>query len=243
MSQALRAWLLHADRVLWCSTGVQRVARSALTASIGAANSKAARASARSRYGKSTRSSGMVIPAASRPRTVLTVTRVSRMQGRPLIRFGSMEIRSYGTSVAYADRSPAAERTGSAPPIAICPTINGHYVDRRPVACRLFSLARMAGLKVEGHADHPLPVALATRLLRSSPYQGHAITALSAYVVTWQTDLGRIRRCRSGPTPGLWSAEWKEQGMEGVPGQGCQPAQASWPHRSLHRWRSPRCSP
>src|SRR5580692_2873857 len=51
----------------------------------------------------------MVSPAASWPSTALTVTRVSLMQGRPLIRFGSMEIRSYATPQAYADRTPAAE--------------------------------------------------------------------------------------------------------------------------------------
>jgi hypothetical protein len=76
----------------------------------------------------------MVSPAASWPRTALTVTRVSRMQGRPLIRFGPMEIRSYATPEAYADRSPAAERTASAPPIAVRQTINGQYVDWRPDA-------------------------------------------------------------------------------------------------------------
>jgi hypothetical protein len=57
---------------------------------------------------------------------------VSRMQGRPLIRFGSMEIRSYATPAAYADRSPAAERTACAPPIAIRGAINGQYVEWRP---------------------------------------------------------------------------------------------------------------
>jgi hypothetical protein len=48
----------------------------------------------------------MVSPAASCPRTALTVTRVSRMQGRPLIRFGSIQIRSYATpeAPAYSDR-------------------------------------------------------------------------------------------------------------------------------------------
>jgi hypothetical protein len=51
------------------------------------------------------------------------------MQGRPLIRFGSMEIRSYTTPEAYVDRSPAAERTASAPHIGIRQTINGQYVD------------------------------------------------------------------------------------------------------------------
>jgi len=44
----------------------------------------------------------MVSPAASWPKTALTVTRVSRMQGRPLIRFGSMVIRSYATLSGYA---------------------------------------------------------------------------------------------------------------------------------------------
>jgi hypothetical protein len=68
----------------------------------------------------------MVSPAASWPRTALTVTRVSRMQGRPLIRFGSMEIRSYATPEAYADRSPAAERSAS--------TSHCHSPDdRRPI--------------------------------------------------------------------------------------------------------------
>jgi hypothetical protein len=76
----------------------------------------------------------MVSPVASWPRTALTVTRVSRMQGRPLIRFGSMEIRSYATPEAYVDRSPAAERTASAPPIAIRQTIKVQYVDWRPSA-------------------------------------------------------------------------------------------------------------
>ena len=61
----------------------------------------------------------MVSHAASWPRTALTVTRVSRMQGRPLIRLGSIEIRSYATPAAYADRSPAAQRTASALPTAI----------------------------------------------------------------------------------------------------------------------------
>ena len=76
----------------------------------------------------------MLSPAASWPRTALTVTRVSRMQGTPLIRLGSMEIRSYATPEAYADRSPAAERTAAAPPIAIRQTINAQYVDWRPRA-------------------------------------------------------------------------------------------------------------
>ena len=76
----------------------------------------------------------MVSPAASWPRTALTVTRVSRMQGRLLIQFGSMEIRSYATPEAYVDRSPSAERTASAPPIAIRQTIDGQYVDWRPGA-------------------------------------------------------------------------------------------------------------
>jgi hypothetical protein len=43
----------------------------------------------------------MASPAAGWPRTALTVTRVSRMQGRPLILFGSMEVRSYATPEAY----------------------------------------------------------------------------------------------------------------------------------------------
>ena len=74
----------------------------------------------------------MVSPAASWPSTALTVTRVSLMQGRPLIRFGSMEIHSYATPEAYADRPPAAERNASAPPIAIRQRNNGRYVDWRP---------------------------------------------------------------------------------------------------------------
>ena len=48
----------------------------------------------------------MVSPAASWPRTALTVTRVSRIHGRPLIRCGSMVIRSYATSSGYAPRPP-----------------------------------------------------------------------------------------------------------------------------------------
>ena len=58
----------------------------------------------------------MVSPAASCPRTALTVNRVSRMQGRPLIRFGSIEICSHATPEAYVDRSPAAQRTAAARP-------------------------------------------------------------------------------------------------------------------------------
>ena len=76
----------------------------------------------------------MVGPAASWPRTALTVTRVSRIQGRPLIRFGSMEIRTYATPEAYVDRTPAAERTASAPPITIRQAINGQDVDWLPGA-------------------------------------------------------------------------------------------------------------
>ena len=74
----------------------------------------------------------MVSPAASWPSTALTVTRVSLMQGRPLIRFGSMEIRSYATPRAYADRTPAAEGTASAPPIASRQAINCQDVDWLP---------------------------------------------------------------------------------------------------------------
>ena len=76
----------------------------------------------------------MVSPAASWPSTALTVTRVSRMQGRPLIRFGSMEIRSYATPQAYADRTPAAEGTASAPPIASRQAIICQDVDWLPGA-------------------------------------------------------------------------------------------------------------
>jgi 8-oxo-dGTP pyrophosphatase MutT (NUDIX family) len=45
----------------------------------------------------------MVSPAASWPTTALTVTRVSRMQGRPLIRFGSTVICSSATFAAPTD--------------------------------------------------------------------------------------------------------------------------------------------
>ena len=83
----------------------------------------------------------MVSPAASWPRTALTVTRVSRTQGRPLIQFGSMEIRSYATPEAYVERSPSAERTASsAPPIAIRQTIDGQYVDWRQAPADLGAL-------------------------------------------------------------------------------------------------------
>jgi hypothetical protein len=43
-----------------------------------------------------------------------------------------MEIHSYATPEAYADRPPAAERNASAPPIAIRQRNNGRYVDWRP---------------------------------------------------------------------------------------------------------------
>ena len=76
----------------------------------------------------------MVSPAASWPSTALTVTRVSLMQGRPHIRFGSMEIRSYATPRAYADRTRAAEGTASAPPIASRQAIICQDVDWLPGA-------------------------------------------------------------------------------------------------------------
>jgi len=53
----------------------------------------------------------MVSPAASCPKTALTVTRVSLMQGRPLIRFGSTVIRSYATVSEYAPGSRAPSAT------------------------------------------------------------------------------------------------------------------------------------
>ena len=62
----------------------------------------------------------MVSPAASWPKTALTVTRVSRMHGRPLIRFGPIVIRSYATLSAYARRPSAAQRTEHALLIATC---------------------------------------------------------------------------------------------------------------------------
>ena len=71
----------------------------------------------------------MVSPAASWPRTALTVTRVSRMHGRPLIRFGLMVIRSYATVSAYARRPAAAQRTVSAPTHRHLP--NDHHPSAR----------------------------------------------------------------------------------------------------------------
>src|ERR1700678_1765330 len=74
----------------------------------------------------------MVSPAASWPRTALTVTRVSRMHGRPLIRFGSMVIRSYATVSAYARRPqpPSAPNTPCSPP----PPNDHHPSARRSVS-------------------------------------------------------------------------------------------------------------
>lgn len=44
----------------------------------------------------------MLLPAASWPSTAVTVTRVSRIRGKPVIRAGSMVIRSYAMFTEYA---------------------------------------------------------------------------------------------------------------------------------------------
>src|ERR1700746_2955243 len=48
----------------------------------------------------------MLAPAASWPSTALTVTRVSRMRGRPRIRFGSTVIRSWAIGQGYLAARP-----------------------------------------------------------------------------------------------------------------------------------------
>jgi hypothetical protein len=127
--------------------------------------------------------------------------RVSRMQGRPLIRFGSMEIRSYATPEACADRSPAAQHIASAPPIAIRQTINGQHVDWRPGSLPSMSTSELRRRWARPRADRS-HLHGRFRDLRHADYRVRRRLSIGQVFVATAPDHD-LRKIRSG-RPVIW---------------------------------------